>query len=167
VANIPTPIVRGNLVFVTTSYQTGSALLRIVRDGQKFKAEEVYSLEPDEFENHHGGVVLAGDWLFGGDGQNRGVPACLNFNTGEIAWKPARAPARGSAAVLYADGHLLFRYDRGELVWIEASPREFRVKGKFLPVTGEGPAWAHPVIHDKKLYLRHGDVLACYDLARP
>jgi outer membrane protein assembly factor BamB len=166
VANIPTPIVRGNHVFVTTSYQTGSALLRIVRDKTSFKVEEVYYLGPEEFENHHGGVVLVGDWLFGGDGQNRGAPTCLHFATGEIAWKP-KAPCRGSAAVLYADGHILFRYDRGDCYWVEANPREFRIAGNFRPVIGEGPAWAYPVIHDKKLYLRHGDILACYDLAAP
>lgn len=52
-------------------------------------------------------------------------------------------------------------------MWIEANPREFRIHGRFLPLTGDGPAWAYPVIHDKKLYLRHGDVLACYSIAQP
>ena len=28
----------------------------------------------------------------------------------------------------------------------------------------EGPAWAHPVIYDGKLYLRHNDLLFCYDV---
>ncbi|NQT40616.1 MAG: PQQ-like beta-propeller repeat protein, partial [Planctomycetes bacterium] len=57
-ANIPTPVVRGNLVFVTTSYKTGSALLKLSRSGSKFDVEEVYWLGPNQFENHHGGVIL-------------------------------------------------------------------------------------------------------------
>jgi len=162
-ANIPTPIVRGNHVFVTTSYKTGSALLKLTRNGETFDVEEVYFHGPSEFENHHGGVVLIGNYLYGGDGQNSGGPVCMNFLTGQIAWKPG-APAGGSAAVLYADGHLIFRYDKGPVFLVEATPEEFRVKGSFTPVQGDGPAWPHPVIHDGKLYLRHKDVLACYDV---
>ncbi len=87
VANIPSPIVRDNYVFVTTSYKTGSALLKLSRNGTEFDVQEVYFLDPKTFENHHGGVVLVGDCLYGGDGQNSGVPVCLDFLSGEIKWK--------------------------------------------------------------------------------
>jgi outer membrane protein assembly factor BamB len=163
VANIPAPTVRGNYVFVTTSYHSGAALLKISRKGDGFAAEEVYYLDPNRFENHHGGVVLVGDYLYGGSGQNRGQPVCIHLPTGEIAWK-AKQPFPGSAAVLYADRHLIFRYDRGDVALVEATPQEFRVKASFKPITSDGPAWAHPVIHDRRLYLRHSNVLACYDL---
>jgi hypothetical protein len=66
--------------------------------------------------------------------------------------------------VLYADGRLIFRYDRGLVVLVEATPEAFRIKGRFTPIVGKGPAWPHPVIHDGKLYLRHGDLLLCYDV---
>ncbi len=164
VANIPMPVVRGDYVFCTTSYKAGSALLHIVRDGDEWKAEEVYVLGPKDFENHHGGVLLLGDCVYGGNGQNKGQPACLEIATGEILWKPRRAPSYGSAAVLYADGHFIFRYDRGPVALIEATPDEYRLKSVFTPVQGSGPAWAHPVIHEGKLYLRHEALLACYDL---
>ena len=163
-ANIPSPRVQGDCVFVSTAYRTGSALLKITRDGDACRLEEVYFLDPREFENHHGGVVLVGDYVYGGDGTNKGAPVCLELATGRVAWK-AKAPAAGSAAVLYADGYLIFRYDRGPVVLIEATPEEFRLKGRFTPITVEGPAWAHPVVHDGKLYLRHNDLLLCYDLS--
>ena len=143
VANIPSAVVRGDYVFTTTSYKTGAALLHIQRDGDQFRAEEVYFLSPKDFENHHGGVVLAGDYLYGGDGQNQGHPVCLKWATGEIAWKE-RAPANGSAAVLYADGHLIFRYDRGLVALVEATPDAYRLKAKFTPPTADGPAWRIP-----------------------
>jgi len=163
VANIPTPIVRGNYVFVTTGYDAGAALLKISRKGDGCTAEEVYFIDPRRFQNHHGGAVLVGDYLYGGNGQNRGEPVCVHLPTGEIAWR-AKQPFPGSAAVLYADGQLIFRYDRGDVALVEATPQEFRLKASFKPITADGPAWAHPVIHDKRLYLRHGSVLACYDL---
>ncbi len=164
IANIPTPRVRGHFVFVTTGYRTGCALLKILKEGNTFRAEEVYFLGPKDFENHHGGVVLAGNHIYGGSGTNKGVPVCIEMATGKIAWK-AKVPQRGSAAVLYADGHVIFRYDRGLVVLAEATPEAFRVKGSFQPPLDEGPAWAYPVIHNKKLYLRHSDRLLCYDVS--
>jgi hypothetical protein len=163
VAVIPSPVIRGDHVFVTTSYETGSALLKITADGGKMKAEEIYFLGHDQFENHHGGVVLVGDHLYGGSGCNNGIPTCLDFLTGKIAWKP-KAPANGSAAVLYADGNLIFRYDSGLVALIEAAPDGFHLKGQFKPVVNDGPAWPHPVIHEGKLYLRSHNTLMCYDL---
>lgn len=171
VANIPSPVVRGNHVFVTTSYKTGSALLKLTKAGDAFDVEEVYFLGPREFENHHGGVVLVGDHIYGGDGQNNGTPVCLDFLTGEIKWKAEdwkrEARASGSAAILYADGNILFRYQKRALVaLIEANPDEFRVRGVFTAAVDDGPAWAHPVVHDGKLYLRAHDTLMCYDFSR-
>lgn len=163
VANIPHPLVRGDYVFASNGYQMGSALLHIVRHGEAFQAEEVYFLDAKTFSNHHGGFVMMGDHIYGGSGQNKGDPVCLELASGKVAWR-APAPARGSAAVLYADGHILFRYDRGQITLVEAAPKAYRVVGSFLPVVGEGPAWAHPVIFQGKLYLRHNDILACYDL---
>jgi outer membrane protein assembly factor BamB len=107
--------------------------------------------------------VLVGDHLYGGDGQNSGAPVCLDFLTGKIAWKE-KAPAGGSAATLYADGNVIFRYDTGRVFLVEATPKAFQVKGSFEPPSAEGPAWAHPVIYDGKLYLRRHDQLLCYDL---
>ena len=163
VANITSPVVRGSYVFVTTAYSTGAALLKIDRDGNAFTAREVYFVSPRDFQNHHGGVVLVGDYLYGGHGPNRGDPACIAFATGKIIWKE-RSPARGSAGVLYADGHLVFRYDRGEVVLIEATPEGMKVQGQFTAPVDEGPAWAHPVIHNGRLFLRHANILCCYDL---
>ncbi len=65
--------------------------------------------------------------------------------------------------MLFADGNLIFRYERNALVAVfAATPDEFRVKGVFRTAFEQGKAWSHPVIHDGKLYLRTNDVLMCY-----
>ena len=163
VANIPNAIVRGDHVFVTTSYKTGSALLKLIPDGDDIRAEEVYFLDPDQFENQHGGVVLVDDHIYGGDGQGKGAPVCLEFLTGKIVWKE-KALAEGSAATLYVDGNIIFRYDKGPVYLVEALPEAFKIKGNLVPPPGDGPAWAHPVIHDGKFYLRRHDRLLCYNI---
>ncbi len=83
----------------------------------------------------------------------------------ELKSDKAESPEGGSAAVLYADGRVIFRYDRGLVQLVEASPSAYKVTGSFTPPTAAGPAWAHPVILDKKLYLRHDDILLCYDVS--
>jgi hypothetical protein len=165
VANITAPLVRGDYVFATSSYKTGSALLKIVRHGSEVKAEEVYWLDYTTFANHHGGVVLVGDHIYGADGQNGGAPACVDFLTGKVVWK-SNSLGSGSAAVLFADGHLYFRYQNGIMALVEAVPQECRVRSTFSVGKPAGPAWAHPVIVDRKLYLRDHDTLYCYDVGR-
>lgn len=162
-ANITSPVTIGDFAFVTTSYGTGSALLKLVRDGDTITAEEVYFNGPDVFENHHGGVVRIGAYIYGGNGMAKGAPVCLDLRTGKPAWK-VKAPARGSAAVIYADGNMIFRYESGDVFLVEATPDEFRIKGKLNPPTGQGPAWPHPALRNGLLYLRHRDVISCYDL---
>ena len=166
-ANIPTAVVFEDYVFCSTAYGTGSALLRLVPEGDAIRAEEVYFLDSGTFQNHHGGFVMVGDYIYGGHGHNSGAPTCVEAKTGKIMWR-AEQPGGGSAAVLYADGHLYFRYQDDAVALIEATPEEYNLKGKFkLPRRDgmSGPGWSHPVISDGRLYLRHADVLLVYDIS--
>ena len=168
VANIPTPIVKGNHVFASTGYQTGSALLELVRAGDGVQAREVYYLPAKTLQNHHGGLVLIGDHIYGGHGHNRGNPICVEMATGKVAWSGEGAATShggtGSAAVTAADGHLYFRYQNGRMVLIDATPSGYQVKGTFTIPNVEHPSWSHPVVAGGKLYLREQDNLYVYEL---
>jgi hypothetical protein len=59
VAVIPTPIVDGNLVYVTSGYNAGSNLFKITSNAGKFSAAQVYANRA--MSNHHGGVVKVGE----------------------------------------------------------------------------------------------------------
>lgn len=165
IANISTPIVDGDYVFASTGYGTGSALLRVARDGDRATMSEVYFLDPGTFQNHHGNMVKVGPVLYAGHGHNRGIPIALDFATGKILWGgDIRNAGTGSAAVTYADGHLYFRYQNGMMMLIEASPEGYREKGAF-PIPGvRNPSWSHPVIINGRLYLREQGNLYVYDL---
>ncbi|MEQ8791287.1 MAG: PQQ-like beta-propeller repeat protein [Pirellulaceae bacterium] len=165
-ANIPTCLTAGDYVFCSSGYRTGSALLKLTADGDEVSAEEVYFLDGNEMQNHHGGMVLAGGHVYCGHGHNNGLPICVKLETGEIAWGgDQRGAGSGSAAVAYADGLLVFRYQTGEVALIEATPEEYRLRGVLTPAYQEGRSWAHPVIIGGKLYLREQDKLMCYDVA--
>jgi outer membrane protein assembly factor BamB len=170
-ANIPTAVVHGDFVFSSTGYSAGAALLKLASNSTGVKADEVYFLPANKLQNHHGGVVMIGDYLYGGHGHNQGNPFCLEWKTGKFAWGPQRGEGSGSAAVLYADGNLYFRYQSGEMALVEATPRGYTLKGSFnVPsantATG-GKGWPHPVIYHGRLYLRCEDAILCYDIRNP
>ncbi len=166
-ANIPTPVVDKDFVFVSTAYGAGAALLQLSKTDDGVKATEVYFLKADTFQCHHGGFVKLGNYVYGAHGHNQGNPICLEFATGKVQWK-AKQVGSGSGAMLCADGLLIYRYEDDTVALIEANPQACSIKGTFKlpnrPGMG-GPGWAHPVVLDGKLYLRHKDVLLCYQVA--
>ncbi|MEO1997950.1 MAG: PQQ-binding-like beta-propeller repeat protein, partial [Planctomycetaceae bacterium] len=165
-ANIPTPVVRDDFVFSANGYNAGSVLLKLIAlPGGAIRAQKVYDLNGSRFQNHHGGVVLIGDYLYGGHGSNNGLPTCLDLRTGRVVWK-RRGPGVGSAAVVAADGHLYFRYQNGVVGLLEANPSGYRLKGT-LQIPGAGAdSWSHPVVANGRLFLREKDDLWVYDLVR-
>jgi outer membrane protein assembly factor BamB len=166
VANIPTPIVKDDYVFASTGYQAGAALLELKKAEGGVTAQEVYFIPGNKVQNHHGGMVLLGDYLYMGNGHNNGFPLCLDWKTGKVAWNGGRGPGTGSAAVLEADGELYFRYQDGMMALIEATPDGYNLQSKFLLPTHNSESWSHPVIVDRRLYLRDQDNLLCFDIAK-
>jgi len=164
-ANIPTPIVSGDYVFCSTGYGTGAALLKISKQGNRVVAREQYFLKGRTFQNHHGGMVLLDGYVYCGHGHNNGLPICIELKTGKVMWGGRiRGPGSRSAAVVYADGHLYFRYENGVMALIDANPRKYKLEGSFKIASHNGRSWPHPVIQDGKLYLRDQGTLLCYDI---
>ncbi|MFN0052091.1 MAG: PQQ-binding-like beta-propeller repeat protein [Planctomycetales bacterium] len=169
-ANIPTPVVQDDLVFVANGYNAGSVLLRIVPDESQtvtagMKVEVQYTLNGSQFQNHHGGVVLRGNQIFGGHGSNNGLPTLLELATGQVHWK-RRGPGVGSTSVVYADGRYYCRYQNGVMALLEVSASGYTTRGTLeIPGAG-GDSWAHPVVSNGVLYLREQDHLWAYDVRR-
>ncbi len=164
-ASIPTPIVDGDLVFCSSGYGTGAALLQLTPDGSGVKATELYFLKGNDFQNHHGGMIHVGPYIYAGNGHNQGFPICVEMKTGKIVWGgKQRGEGTGSAAVVYADGKLYFRYQDGTMALVEASATEYHVDGSFKIPEVRRESWAHPVIVGNKLYLREQENLFVYDL---
>jgi outer membrane protein assembly factor BamB len=156
-ANCSTPVVDHDDVFAASAYGTGGGLARLTRNGDRTSAEEAYFVK--EMQNHHGGMVLVNGYLYGEGG---GRLCCIDFKSGKVLWREGR-PGKGSIA--YADGRLYYRNEGGAMMLVDATPTKYVEHGRFEPrERGEGPCWPHPLIANGKLYLRHADLLACYDV---
>jgi outer membrane protein assembly factor BamB len=156
-ANCSTPICKDDCVFAASAYGTGGGLARISSAGGKYVAEESYFVP--SLQNHHGGMILIGEHLYG---TNANSLVCLHFPTGKIAWEN-RSVGKGSIA--YADGHLYVRSENGPVALVEAKPSGYVEAGRFeQPERSKKKAWPHPVVAGGRLYLRDQDILLCYEL---
>jgi outer membrane protein assembly factor BamB len=171
---IPSPICKGNKVFVASAYTIGCDLIDLKpAAGGKFTVSCAYSEETKKaMQNHHGGVILLDGHLYGYSDKGRGSWACVEFETGKVVWSSPKTP-KGS--IVYADGHfVLFDEEKGDAVLIEATTAGYKEKGRFpLPNKSklERPSnrkgknfWTHPVIANGRLYLRDQEQFMCFDL---
>lgn len=156
--NVMTPIVSGDTVFASSNYKTGGGLAKISKTDTGLKATQVWFTK--EMANHHGGLILHEDALYGC--HDKDALTCLDLKTGKVLWKTTEA---GKCSVLYADGMLYCRAEKGPVTLVKATPKGYRQAGRMnLKQRGKEKTWPHPVIADGKLYLRDQDTLECYDV---
>jgi outer membrane protein assembly factor BamB len=167
VAVVPTPIFHEGTVYVTAGYGVGSNLFKL---GANNQVEPLYDSKSKRvMKNHHGGVVLVDEHIYGySDGLGW---VCQNLKTGELIWKERSALGKG--AIGYADGMLyLVSENGGEVVLISASPKGWSEKGRFVldPQSKQrkpkGKIWTHPVIANGRLYLRDQELVHAYKVKK-
>ena len=152
-ANVATPIVSGNRVFISSDYGTGAGLLEIKADG---KAQEIYFTK--EMRNHHSSSVLIGNHLYG---FSSSVLTAMRFDTGEVVW---RNRSVGKGSLVYADGNLYCLSENGVVGLVEATPEGYHEKGRFHIPQDSLPTWTHPVVAGGRLYLRDQDTIYAFDI---
>ena len=136
---------------------SGLVLLQLSPDGKK--ADIVWRNK--EFINLMEGFILRDGFLYG-PGYLQPKWFCIDLNTGLTKYISKEL---GGGPVVYADG-LFYCYAEkdGEMALADGNPDKFTIISKFKVPMGTAQHWAHPVIADKKLYLRHNEALMVYDL---
>jgi outer membrane protein assembly factor BamB len=158
-ANVATPVVRGDHVFVSSDYGTGGALLKMSRSGNRIQAQEVYFNR--DMRNHYSSSVLLGEHLYG---YSSSVLTAMNFQTGAVAWRDRSV---GKGQVIYAEGRLYLFSEDGVAGLAEAAPGAYREISRFeIPRVSSYPSWALPAIANGKLYLRDQGTLYSYDIRK-
>lgn len=156
--NVLRPIYRDGHVFIST-IAAGSRKWRINVRGKAASVAEVWHSR--QMDNHHGGVVLLGGHLYGSScAYNRSKWICLNWASGKALYMDAGV---GKGSLTVADGMLYILGERGTMGLVVPSPEAHTVVSRFkLPKGGKGLWWAHPVVCDGRLYVRHGQFLYAY-----
>lgn len=151
-----TPLVIGEMVFISASYGAGAALLRVAGA----KPEVVWSGD-DILSSHYSPVVPQRGFLYGFDGrqEQRCRLRCVELATGKVRWSEERF---GAGALLVAGEKLLVLTERGELIVAPASPEKFSPTAR-AQILGSDIR-AHPALAHGLFYARDKGVLACVDL---
>lgn len=159
--NTNTPLYHNGEIFTTSGYDVDGLMLKLSPDGSE--AELKWSNAT--LDTHHGGIVLVDGYMYGSNWINNGNGnwVCQEWESGEVIYEEKW---HNKGSVIYADGLLyLFEEKRGHVGLVEPDPEGFKLISSFRVEDGSGPYWAHMSIFDKKLFIRHGEVLFVYNIA--
>ena len=155
--NAATPLVIDSLVVLSSSYQTGAAVL----DVSGSTPREVWSGD-DILSSQYVNVVHHEGHLYGFDGRNDFGDTrlrCVDLKTGKVQWTQDNLAA---GPIVLADGKLFITLEGGELLMVEASPKAFRELAR--TTIHNGPVRAYSALADGYLFVRDEDTLVCVDL---
>jgi len=154
--NAATPLVVGDLIFVSATYETGAAVLRV-------KGNELTRLwaSDEALSNHYATSVYYKGYLYGFHGRQEFSPSfrAVALNTGAVQWSMDKFRA---GTVTLAGDRLLILRETGQLILAEATPEAFRQIAQAQILSGT--VRALPALSDGFLYLRNDDTLVCLDL---
>ena len=150
------PVVLGeDRVLISSEVINGSALLRINKEGELWKAEVVWK-KPKTLGARFANPVTNGQHIFGLHNQ-RGTLVCLDAATGDRLWT---GPDFGPGQLLLCGKHLIIQDGgTGELCLADADPRVYNERGR-LALFHE-KTWNTHALAGQHLFLRNEKEMAC------
>ncbi len=151
------PVYIDGYLYCTIGYGVGGVMLKLSPDGTK--VSEVW--KNAKHDPKIGGFVVLNGKIYGAGDYNRNF-FCLDWKTGKIIYQVNQlAPSN----VIANDGLLYVYAERGTVNLVEPAESSINIISSFKVPLGSGPHWAHLVINNKRLYVRHGNSMMVYDIA--
>lgn len=150
-----TPVYSDGKLFYTSGYGQGGGLLQLSADGNNIDLKWTQK----KMDSRMGGMVLINGYIYG-SGDSR-VWSCYNWETGKEMYASKNL---GIGVVIAADDMLYCYSQRGELAMVEPITDSLKIVAKTQVTMGTEQHWAHPVIDNGVLYVRHGNALIAYKI---
>ena len=158
-----TPIYKDGEIFISNGYDMGAMKLKLNDDATAVSL--VWKNE--DLDTHHGHQILLDGVIYGSNWINNtsGNWVAIDWNTGQTLWENSWSGGKSKGSIIYCDG-MLYTYDerRGFVGLVKPSREKFDVVSEFRITKGSGPNWAHPVINNGVLYIRHGEYFAAFSI---
>ena len=156
--NAATPLVIGDLIFVSAEYGPGAGVLRV--EGSKLV--DLWTSD-EALSNHYATSVHHNGYLYGFHGRQEFGPSfrAVDLRTGMVKW--SQDQFRAGSVTLAGDKLLILR-ESGELVLAPASPQAFKPIARAQVL--QGVLRPYPALADGLLYVRNENTLLCLDLRR-
>lgn len=158
--NAATPVVAGDRLFFTSSYNVGAIALKAA--GNDF---QTLWQGDDSLSCHYATPIASDGILYGFDGRQEGGARlrCVELDTGKVRWT---AEGFGCGAMILAEGRLYILTEKGELVCVEAKPIGFREQARASVL--DSLCRAQIALANGRLYGRDTKKLVCWNLkAKP
>jgi outer membrane protein assembly factor BamB len=153
-----TPVYKDGFIFIASGYNNVAMKLKLSNDGSK--PEIIW--KNNDIDPHVGGVILLENYLYSStwDNNARGKWICVDWDTGKTMWINEWY---NKGSIISADGMIyIFEEKSGHIGLVKPGNVKLDVISEFRITDGDGPYWAHPVIHKGILYIRHGEFLMAY-----
>ena len=157
--NVSTPVWgAGNLLFISSAYDSGGRMLRLTRKGTATSVEELWFSR--DLRVHVANAIRVGDTIYGSSGDfGPSVFSALDVHTGKIRWQH-RDIAKSS--VVYADGKFVMLTERGELWLTSPGTDGLQIHAHADVLTPI--SYTPPTLVGTQLYLRDREHVLALDL---
>ncbi|WP_168442271.1 PQQ-binding-like beta-propeller repeat protein [Pontiella desulfatans] len=167
--NASTPVVDGNRIFISSSYDVGGVMLEVLPD---FTFKEVYRTKA--YASHWATPILVDGHLYG-FANNKLV--CMDWKTGERVWRvvpkvgdaafespetgtygaskyrpPPGEGGFGIGSLVHADGRFLCLGENGLLAWMKLTPEGCTILSSRRLFKAD-QTWTAPVLGDGRAYI--------------
>jgi outer membrane protein assembly factor BamB len=150
-------IIGSDQVLVSKGYGRGGKLLKIIEDGEKLSATELWSNSRVLRTKLTNPVIDDGHAYSLSDG----FIECIVVATGELKWKE-RSHA-GNGQLLIVGDLLVVHSEHGELMLAKASPDAFEKLGEVKTVSGI--CWNTICVAGPYILVRSNEEMACFEVA--
>jgi outer membrane protein assembly factor BamB len=155
--------VAGDIVYCSAGYGVGAGAVRVVKDGDKWTATELFRQRGNKIANHWSTPVAKDGILYGmfqfkeyGKGAVKGV----DIKDGTVKWEQA---GFGHGQVILAADKVLAITDAGELVLFEPKPDAYKevARAKVL----DGKCWGTAILSGGRIFARSTKEAVCLDVS--
>jgi len=156
--NPNTPLISNGQIYAFSGYGTGGQLFKINKN-----AESVNRIWADEtLDSQFGSAMLLDGHLYGSGHSNKGWH-CVEWASGKVIYSDRVLGNKGN--IIYSDGMFYCYSEKGHVGLVKPSNKKFEVVSSFKIKKGSGSHWAHPVISNGVLYIRHGEALMAFNIS--
>ena len=166
--NASSPVVAGDLVFISESYEVGSSVLQVYPGGYKVVWKDSPRRE-QSMKLHWNTAIHHEGYLYGCSSRHSsgGELRCVELKTGKVVWGQ-RVNER--ASLLWVNDYFIYLGEYGQLMLLKCTPEKMEIISETVPRDENGrqfieyPAWSAPALSNGLLYVRGKDRLVCLDL---
>ncbi len=152
------PIYENGYIYYAEGNGNGAAKIKLSEDGKTIS--KIWNNV--DFDTYFGGIIIIDNYMYGTTNKKRNF-SCLDLKTGEIQ----ASLKLGKGAVVASVDKIIYYYsEKGQVNTIVPNDGNPQLIDSFRIKKGTQQHFAHPVINDNNLYIRHGNSILVYQIKK-